>query len=86
MVIGIHKPLVDHIDAFLASSGLSSSYFGKAATGNSEVVARLKAGRTITGLTEQKLMDFMASRSADLVVVASDQSGPSCSAVPVEGS
>ena len=82
MVLDIHQPLVERIDAFLASSGLAASYFGKRATGNSEVVARLKAGRTITGRTEQKLLAFMDARS--LAVDAASQSVGSCDGVPPE--
>lgn len=62
MVLDIHKGLVAEIDAFLGEAGMSESYFGKVATGNSEVVSRLKAGRTITGITEKKLRDFIAAR------------------------
>lgn len=86
MVLEIHKILVSKIDAFLASAGMSASYFGKRAAGNSEVVSRLKSGRSITGVTEQKLLDFIASRSVDAASVASGHCGPSCSAAPVEGS
>jgi hypothetical protein len=62
MVLDVHKRLVDEIDAFLGETGMSESYFGKRATGNSEVLARLRAGRTITVVTEEKLREFMASR------------------------
>ena len=62
MILEIHKPLVDDIDDFLSETGMSASYFGKIATGNSEVVDRLKRGRTITGLTEQRIRDFMKRR------------------------
>ena len=62
MTLDIHKPLVYEIDAFLSETGMSASYFGKVAAGNSEVVARLKTGRTITGITEKKLRDYMEDR------------------------
>jgi hypothetical protein len=62
MTLEIHKALVDEIDAFLEETKMGESYFGKVATGNSEVVARLRNDRTITGLTEKKLRDFMAAR------------------------
>jgi hypothetical protein len=64
MTLEIHTALVKEIDAFLCRTGMSPSYFGKVATGNSEVVPRLKAGRTITGMTEQKIRDFISSRSS----------------------
>ena len=82
MVLEVHQPLVDRIDAFLASSGLAASYFGKRATGNSEVVARLKAGRSITGRTEQKLVAFMDARSG--TVDAASQSVGSCGGAPLK--
>lgn len=63
MTLEIHTALVKDIDAFLCRTGMSASYFGKVATGNSEVVNRLKAGRTITGMTEQKIRNFIASRA-----------------------
>ncbi|GHE88493.1 hypothetical protein GCM10016455_05780 [Aliiroseovarius zhejiangensis] len=64
MTLDIHQSLVEEIDDFLSDTGMSDSYFGKVATGNSEVVSRLKAGRTITGRTEKNLRDFMAARRA----------------------
>lgn len=62
MVIEEHQDLVDEIDRFLVQTGMGPSYFGRVATGNSEVVSRLKSGRTITGVTEKKLRDFMAAK------------------------
>lgn len=62
MILEIHIDLVKEIDSFLCHTGMSASYFGKVSTGNSEVVARLKAGRTITGITEQKIRAFISSR------------------------
>ena len=62
MVLEIHKELVAEIDAFIAETKMGESYFGKLATGNSEIVARLKSGRTITGITEKKIRDFIATR------------------------
>jgi len=61
MVLDIHKKLVSEIDAFIAETRMGASYFGKLAAGNSEIVARLKSGRTITGVTEKKIRDFIAS-------------------------
>lgn len=57
-----HKELVDEIDAFLAETGMGVSYFGKAATGNSEVVRRLRLGREILPSTEAKIRAFLAQR------------------------
>lgn len=63
MTLDVHIDLVAKIDAFLSESGMSASYFGKLATGNSEVVARLKAGRSITGRTEARISAFIAERT-----------------------
>ena len=54
--------LLSEIQAFLAETGMGPSYFGKAATGNSEVVARLAAGKTVTLVTAEKIRRFMAER------------------------
>lgn len=59
-----HQDLIQEIDAFLSETGMGVSYFGKLATGNSEVVARLKAGRPILTSTAENLRAFMAKRRA----------------------
>ena len=59
-----HQDLIQEIDAFLAETGMGVSYFGKLATGNSEVVPRLKAGRPVLTSTVEKLRSFMARRRA----------------------
>lgn len=51
--------ILDEIDAFLRESGMGASYFGKVATGNSELVARLRAGGRVWPETEQKVRDFI---------------------------
>ena len=51
--------ILDEIDAFLAASGMGASYFGKVATGNSELVARLRAGGRVWPETEAKVRDFI---------------------------
>ena len=56
--------LLNEIETFLARSKLGSSYFGKAACGNSEVVERLRNGGTVTLVTAQKIRDFINSREA----------------------
>lgn len=55
--------LLADIDAFLRSSGMGESYFGKAAVGNSELVKRLRAGGRVWPETEDRLRDFMSSYS-----------------------
>lgn len=58
--------LLADIEAFLAETQMSASYFGKRAVGNSELVVRLRAGTTPAGKgvivrpeTAAKLRDFM---------------------------
>jgi hypothetical protein len=53
--------LITEIDAFLRDVGISPSYFGKKACGNSELVERLRAGRPILNQTEKKVREFMAA-------------------------
>jgi len=65
MVIPVHKKLVEEIDKFIAETSMGESYFGKRAVGNSEVLSRLKKGRSITGVTEQRLKDFMSLHRAE---------------------
>lgn len=50
------------IRAFLKETGMSASYFGKAACGNSELVNRLATGKTITVRTVLRVQGFMAAR------------------------
>lgn len=60
VVMNIHQNnLLSEIDAFLAETGMGPSYFGKQATGNSEVVSRLREGRRVWPETETKLRAFM---------------------------
>lgn len=53
-----HDLLTD-IRAFLAETGMSPSYFGKRAAGNSELVKRLAKGKTVTLVTDEKVRGFM---------------------------
>jgi hypothetical protein len=53
-------PLLSDIEAFLAASGMGASYFGRRATGNSELVKRLRDGRPILTDTERRVRDFIA--------------------------
>lgn len=54
--------LLREIRKFLKQTGMGPSYFGKAATGNSELVARLEGGKTITLRTAVKARSFMEAR------------------------
>ncbi len=60
-----HTDLLLEIDAFLAESGMGPSYFGKVATGNSEIVARLRQRRRIWPDTEQRVRDFIRTRQSE---------------------
>lgn len=54
--------LLAEIDSFLMKTGMGSSYFGKASTGNSELVSRLRAGGRVWPDTEAAVRKFMADR------------------------
>ena len=54
--------LISEIDAFLARTGMGQAYFGKLAAGNSEVVARLRAGRRVWPETALAIRRFIADR------------------------
>lgn len=58
--------LLGEIRTFLSETGMGPSYFGKAACGNSEVVGRLEAGRTVTLATAEKIRDFIRDRRVPL--------------------
>ena len=60
------QDLLTEIRVFLAETGMKPSYFGKAAAGNSELVGRLEAGRTVTLQTVAAVHDFIAKRRANL--------------------
>lgn len=55
-------PILTEIDAFLSDTGMGASYFGKKAVGNSEVVARLRAGGRIWPETRDKLRTFIHAK------------------------
>ena len=58
----MHPSLLKEIDAFLSETGMSASYFGKKAVGNSEVVSRLRKGRRVWPDTETNLRSYMMMR------------------------
>ncbi len=60
-----HPELLAEIEAFLAATGMGAAYFGKKATGNSEMVARLRGGGRVWPETESQARAFMASRLAE---------------------
>jgi hypothetical protein len=61
MVISSTQKLLAEVNVFLAKTGMSSSYLGKAAANNSEAVKRLELGRTVSLETADKLRLFMSS-------------------------
>lgn len=54
--------LIEEIDAFLAETRMGASYFGKQATGNSELVSRLRAGRRVWPETEKAVREFIKAQ------------------------
>ena len=59
-----HPELLAELEAFLSATQMGASYFGKRATGNSEMVARLRNGGRVWPETEQQARDFMAAHRA----------------------
>lgn len=55
------ETILTTIDRFLRDSGMSASYFGKKAVNNSEVVDRLRKGRTITLVTQESILEFIGA-------------------------
>jgi len=55
----IKDPLLSEIEAFLSATKMGASYFGKRATGNSELVTRLRANRRVWPETAAKVRSFM---------------------------
>lgn len=53
------EKLLSDIDAFLSETGMGPSYFSKSASGNSELVKRLRAGGRLWPETEKKVREFM---------------------------
>lgn len=58
-----HHPILTEIEAFIADTGMSATYFGKRAVNNSELVARLRAGGAIHFRTEDSVRKFIAENS-----------------------
>jgi hypothetical protein len=51
--------LLKEIQAFIDATGMGPSYFGKLATGNSELVGRLKEGSEIRRSTEAAVRKYL---------------------------
>lgn len=72
----LNEQLLTEIDAFLAKSGMSESYFGKRATGNSELVKRLRDNGTVTLKTAGRVRDFIRANPGLRVRTNGDASAP----------
>lgn len=55
-----YRPLLEAIDSFQAAYPITDSYLGKKATGNSEVVTRLRRGGSVYSHTEANIRAFIA--------------------------
>lgn len=53
------RRLLSDIEAFIARTKMGESYFGKRATGNSELVKRLRADKRIWPETAAKVRSFI---------------------------
>jgi hypothetical protein len=54
-----HAALLSEIDAFLEETGMGPTYFGKVAAKNSELVARLRAGRRVWPETAEQVRAYI---------------------------
>ncbi|UFS83177.1 hypothetical protein LPB79_13065 [Rhizobium sp. T136] len=50
---------LSEVEAFLAETGMKKSYFGKLASGNSELVKRIREGKRVWPETIDKARAFM---------------------------
>lgn len=55
--------ILNRIEAFLSETGMSASYFGKKAVGNSELVTRLRNGGDVQTKTVSKILAFITDNS-----------------------
>lgn len=59
------QPLLDEIEAFLATHGMSPSRFGVGAVNDIHLIADMKAGRELLPRTERKVRLFMLTYKAE---------------------
>ena len=57
-----HEPLISKVEAFLSETGMSPSYFGQRAVGNTRLVDRLRSSGRVWPDTEGKILAFMEAR------------------------
>lgn len=62
--------LLSEIHEFLRETGMSKTYFGKRAVGNSELVSRLEVGKTVTLKTASTIRIFIADERRKRASVA----------------
>ena len=63
---GMSQALLNEIREFLRDTGMSATYFGKAACGNSDLVRRLENGRSVTLVTVERIRAFIRARTGEL--------------------
>lgn len=56
------RDLLAEIESFLIEFDMRPSYFGQQAAGNSELVSRLRLGRTITTDVYERVRSYMSNR------------------------
>ena len=61
-----HQQLLAEIDAFLAESGMAATTFGKKAAKNSQVVDRMRDGRSVTLRTADRIRKFIRTKAEEL--------------------
>ena len=54
--------LLSEIEDFISETGIGESYFGKAASGNSELVKRIRDGKRVWPETIEKVRAFMKQK------------------------
>lgn len=62
MGTNLSDKLLSEVNDFLNETGMGPSYFGKAASGNSELVKRLRDGRSIRLDTADRVRAFMKEK------------------------
>jgi hypothetical protein len=61
----MEQQLLAEIRSFIARTNMGPTYFGKAACNNSEIIARLERGGTVTLKTAERVRAFIAERSPE---------------------
>lgn len=67
MGTNLSEKLLSEVNDFLSETGMGPSYFGKAASGNSELVRRLRDGRSIRLDTADRVRAFMKEKRKQAV-------------------